>query len=66
MVLAIWALAKGATEVAHKPNAPKYIQAVIAARLLIVPLGRLCNGVAIVVFGAAPPFRTTYRRRFQG
>jgi len=59
-VLAIWALAKGAKEAAHKPNAPKYIQAFIAARLLIVPLGMLCNGIAIVVFGAAPPFRTTY------
>ncbi len=49
-VLAIWAFAPGANELAHKANAAKQMLAVIAVllpmRFVIWPQGRLCNGDA--------------------
>ena len=59
-VLAIWALATSANELALKVNAAKKMLAVSVVRFVIWPQGRLSNGGATYsVFGAAPPFRST-------
>src|ERR1700722_2347809 len=42
-VLAIWALAPGANELAHKANAPKQMRAVSVVRFAILPQEKLCN-----------------------
>src|SRR5690242_1632302 len=56
-VLAIWAFAPGTKKPAHKANVPRYLQAVDAVRLAILPRERLLNVDSIIVFGAALCFR---------
>lgn len=62
-VLAIWALAAGAKEPAHKANAPRYLQAVVAkflpVRFVIVPcknpIGKAVQRYCHFVLRAALP-----------